>query len=281
MKCFYHSADLDGKCSGAIVKHRFPNCEMIGFDYGLRFPWETIEAGEQVIMVDVSLDMGEMMQLHTLTNFTWIDHHLSAMKEADAKGFNPPGVRTVGLSACELAWAYFFPTLPLPRAVRLLGRYDVWDKTDPNAELFNYGMRGEESEPGEPIWLALFLNHKPDTDEIIKKGLGILRYQDECDALYAKQQAFDTMFEGLPAVVLNVRGNSRTFKSVYRPLIHELMIMFYLRKDGKWNISLYSDKSHVDCSAICKKFGGGGHKGAAGFQPEELPQNLKNGIPRK
>ena len=54
MKCFYHSSDLDGHCSGAIVKARFPECEMIGINYGQPFPWGDIEEGEIVYMVDSS-----------------------------------------------------------------------------------------------------------------------------------------------------------------------------------------------------------------------------------
>ena len=30
MKCYYHSADLDGHCSGEIVRRRYPECQMIG-----------------------------------------------------------------------------------------------------------------------------------------------------------------------------------------------------------------------------------------------------------
>ena len=37
--------------------------------------------------------------------------------------------------------------------------------------------------------------------------------------------------------------------------------------DGKqYNFSLYNDNGLVDCSLIAKQFGGGGHKGAAGFR---------------
>lgn len=32
--CFYHKADLDGVCSGDIVKHFVPDVERYGFDYG-------------------------------------------------------------------------------------------------------------------------------------------------------------------------------------------------------------------------------------------------------
>lgn len=40
--------------------------------------------------------------------------------------------------------------------------------------------------------------------------------------------------------------------------------------NGKeWIVSMYS--ASVDVSAICKKYGGGGHKGAAGFHAMKLP----------
>jgi hypothetical protein len=52
---------------------------------------------------------------------------------------------------------------------------------------------------------------------------------------------------------------------------YDLMILFVRRKDNLWNVSLYSTKDDIDCGAIAKSFGGGGHKGAAGFQCDELP----------
>jgi len=32
--CFYHSADLDGHCSGAIVRKVFPQAQLVGANYG-------------------------------------------------------------------------------------------------------------------------------------------------------------------------------------------------------------------------------------------------------
>lgn len=41
--------------------------------------------------------------------------------------------------------------------------------------------------------------------------------------------------------------------------------------DGKqYHFSLYNDNGLVDCSIIAKQFGGGGHKGAAGFRIKSL-----------
>jgi hypothetical protein len=43
MICFYHSADLDGHCSGAIIKKVHPECELIGINYGDEFPWDKVK----------------------------------------------------------------------------------------------------------------------------------------------------------------------------------------------------------------------------------------------
>ena len=42
-----------------------------------------------------------------------------------------------------------------------------------------------------------------------------------------------------------------------------------------WAFSLYNDNGEVDCSAIAKQFGGGGHKGAAGFVTNDLTSIFK------
>ena len=36
-------------------------------------------------------------------------------------------------------------------------------------------------------------------------------------------------------------------------------------------VSLYTTQADLDVAEICKKHGGGGHKGAAGFTCNELP----------
>ena len=46
--CIYHSADLDGVCSGAIMRRAFPEATMLGYDYGQPFPWEMVGPGTDV-----------------------------------------------------------------------------------------------------------------------------------------------------------------------------------------------------------------------------------------
>jgi oligoribonuclease NrnB/cAMP/cGMP phosphodiesterase (DHH superfamily) len=132
--CIYHSIDLDGWMSAAIVKHWFnqqkvPNKQgedcntlnFIGYNYGQPIP--DLSEYDKVIMCDVSFPKEEMSKLSDpLGRLIWIDHHKSAILENAA--LECKGYRDVEFSACELTWKYFFPNEEMPEIVRLLGMYD-------------------------------------------------------------------------------------------------------------------------------------------------------------
>lgn len=316
MKCFYHSADLDGHCSAAIVKAVYPECELIGINYGDLFPWDRVDVpDDQVIMVDFCLQpFDDMVRLQTHCNLTWIDHHKSAIEAYDAwqeqqKAFLLPhekitiaGFRDVKFAGCELTWEYFHPVyrdqrlwptnndtilpLSLPRAVHLLGRYDIWDHSDPDTLPFQYGIRLAQTDPGrnpvcmEELWYPLFLGipvHRPFSDQIILDGSVVMRYVDQENRKYCAA-AFETALDGLKCIAVNkILTSSQLFGSVWDPGKYDAMLTFGWR-NGSWTVSLYSTRPDIDVSAVCKARGGGGHKGAAGFQCIELPFALARGI---
>jgi uncharacterized protein len=297
MKCFYHSADLDGHCSGAIVKFRYPECAMIGINYGQDFPFDDFikQPGQTVFMVDFCLQPFEQMErLQKLCNLIWIDHHAKgSIDEAEKRGFICCGSREIGKAGCELVWEYIFGSPgvdfnPMPSAVTLLGRYDVWDHADQAVLPFQYGMRQFKNTlpENQDLWAPL-LSSEPTSEKllvsIIDTGKVILDYEESQNAKFCKAYAFETILylgdgdvptEALDAICAN-RGftNSKLFDSVYDPVKHHLMITFVRLKPPahKWTVSLYSTRDDVDCGAIAKVFGGGGHKGAAGFQCVDLP----------
>lgn len=274
MKCIFHGDDLDGKCSAAIIAIIFPECEFIGMNYTSKFPWDKIEPGESVIMVDFCLQpVEQMLKLEKLADLTWIDHHEQAIKAVAEAGFNAPGYRRVGMAACELTWAYFHIS-PAPRAVTLLGRYDVFDFREPAVEPFQYGMRILDNEPCSAIWGSLLpekTGRVPDNERLIeritKEGEVAVRYRDAEAADYMRLYSFETKFEGQRALCVN-RGHSG--KQLFgKAEGFDLLIGFVRDPSGTWTVSLYS--STVDVAEIADKYGGGGHKNAAGFQAEELP----------
>jgi len=274
MKCFYHSADLDGHCSGFIVKIAHPEAELIGINYGEPFPWDEIRESDEIVMVDFALQPydSEMTRLLCSHDVTWIDHHKTAAIVTETCAFK--GVFRVGIGACALCWEYYFPEKPLPTFVKLLAEYDIWNHSDPRTLPFQYGMRQfKDTWPdNQDLWHSLF-----DVEEVHRIcGVGqvILDYQNAENEKYAASCAFETELDGLKCIAINkMLTNSKVFDYVWNPEEYHMMLSFGWRK-GKWTVILYSTRPDVDCSVIAKSHGGGGHKGASGFQCKDLPFRL-------
>jgi len=273
----YHSADLDGYSSGAIIKKKYPNAKLIGWDYGNPIP--DLPDGAKVIMSDISFPMEKMYHIANKCDLTWIDHHISAIKACDE--FFAPNVVAINfravlnstISACELTWGELFPNDRLPESIRLLGTYDSW--RNDNLEYwenkvmpFQYGMRlicnSPKNFPQELFWDISFV------EAVTENGELIISYQKEQNELQCRKASFEIEWNGLKCICLNGGGfNSLVFGSVYDESKHDVMMPFQFN-GKKWTISLYSTKDEIDCSEIAKTMGGGGHKGAAGFQVDDI-----------
>lgn len=279
MKCFYHSVDLDGHASGAIVKYKFPECEMIGINYGERFPFEMINPEESIFMIDFTLQpfyqMGELKD--KCYELFWIDHHKTAIDEAYRYKFFTDGLVRSGIGACALTWEFLFMDEPMPETIRLLAEYDVWNHSDPKTLPFQYGFRSLDNTypDNQDLWKS-FLKDNRRIDEVVEFGNIILAYEARQNQKYCEAHAFETVFGSLNAICIN-KGltNSKIFDSVYDPNKHDIMITFCRLKlpEREWTVSLYTTHEDVDCGELAKGFGGGGHKKAAGFQCKILPFN--------
>lgn len=285
MIIIHHNRDLDGYASGAICKLKYPDATLIGWDYKDPIPDFEQFRGQDVIMIDISFPIDEMIELRRRSkSLTWIDHHISAKKEFDAKLGNTPfeahGITYVykdRTAACEIGWEYLFYDRRVPYAITLLGRYDTWRQEEGDWEgetlPFQYGMRTHCKSP-ETFDPALFEERFIPTQLIAirNEGKAILKYQEQQDAEACKRGAFVAPVGGRPAICLNTRSfSSNTMKSVYDPKFHDLMVGFEFT-GTKWSVSLRSDKPDVDVSLIAKARGGGGHAGAAGFTCLDLEE---------
>lgn len=247
-----------------------------------------------------------------LPDFVWIDHHATSIATHPAR---IPGYRIDGVAACRLAWQWFsragarkscscstpgavivgecpsceapMPTKQAfierkvvePLAVRLAGEYDVWDKRDPDADIFQYALRATDP---TTYWPGL-LDPTMDSEltdcqvsqavvySIIPFGIAAQRYARTVDAANMKA-SFIREWEGLKFLCLNGRGNSLTFASRDVPETgHDALMMFY-HNGEKLCVSLYhaNHRKDLDLSAIAVKHGGGGHRGACGFTCKAL-----------
>ena len=277
MICYYHGSDLDGHCAGAIVKRWYPQCKMVPVNYGDNVPH--VE-GRGVFVVDFSWPIEQMQRLHEQNRLRWIDHHKTAIEAerlfiSKNVHYRPiPGIREIGKAGCELTCQYLYPDEPMPLAVHLLGRYDVWDHSDERVLPFQFGMRiQDKTNPDSDIWHELLKTSHMTTEyveSIINAGKHIIKYRESQNAKYAKSCAFDTEIAGYRTIACNIGlSNSQIFDSVFDPSKHDIMCTFVYRK-GKWNCTLYSKDNGPDVGEIARQFGGGGHENAAGFSLETL-----------
>jgi hypothetical protein len=258
----------------------------------LDLPWKDF-MGADIIVVDFSIQpFSDFQRMATMANtILWIDHHKSAIDEWKQQEGHPAWCPIVTLldtskAGCELAWDYYYVGKIMPLGVRYLGRYDVWDhEFSENVLPFQYGMRLRDLDPGtgndRAEWdMVLSTDGSDDCyiAECIRDGETVLKYQVRQDEISAKAGCFGLEWEDLNWICANHGGRgSKFFDSVWEPDQYDGMMGFSWNGE-QWTFGLYSNKPEIDCGALAKKYGGGGHPGAAGFRTKELPFDLANSI---
>lgn len=281
--------DIDGQASGAIIQRYLNNWgkypTMIQMNYDDVFPWDLIDSETEVWMTDFSLQpWSEMERLkETCKNFRWIDHHKTAIESynewAERTRSRMNGLRRDGTAACRLCWEYCYSLISEPTAIYLAGVYDVWAWQDvPGAIEFQYGTKFYETNPaeeeGKSFWKEQIQHPKSAHTKVVQEGKLLMRYKERSNANFIKSHSFETTLDELSVIAVNRKGNSQQFNAVWDPKKHDAMLTFCWAK-GIWTVSLYSDRKDVDVSLVAKKYGGGGHRSAAGFQVKELPFKLR------
>jgi hypothetical protein len=297
--CFFHD-DHDGSCSAAIfmrwVNH-YHNTEVkcISVNYNRDFPFDILKPGDDVCLVDFSMQRsGEWQKLLDITDkVSWIDHHKSAIEEAEKQGMsNLPGLRSADHAGCELTWMYCYGKgSPMPEVVRLVGDYDRWQfvfgertkhfnsglstmiDTRPESDFWNKTLRVPKDNSYErDIDASIILAHKT-VNKIVKIGKKLMAKSKISNTESLQNWGFEVEFCGHKCLAVNRNPcGSLFFESIGENYDILMPIVF----DGKqWTVSLYcsgSEKSKgIDMSALASAQGGGGHFGAAGFQCQELP----------
>lgn len=271
----YHYRDLDGWTSAVIMREKYPDIKLIGYDHYQPFDYDL--TGEDVILADIILPIDKMIEIsHIANSFLWIDHHESnyILYLNNKDRFDKIEV-VYGemISACELTWNQLFPDYKMPHAVQYAGECDVFRRPDLNhwenvSRPFAMGM----------MMICSSVNSYPleilyDDDalkSIIDDGMLIKKYQDRMNSSICKNTAYEVEFHGLNAIcICSQPHSSLVFNDVYDPNKHDVMIMYHFTGEY-WKYSIYTTSDVINCSDYANIYGGGGHRQASGFQTPEL-----------
>lgn len=283
MKIFYHN-DMDGRCAGYwVIKETdtTENKEAIAINYNKPFPLDIIEPGEEVYIVDYSIEPAEMKSLLDKTSHvTWIDHHISAIEKYKDFDSNIRGVRVNGIAGCVLTWVYLHKMtdrgqgeiipfdkrmlVSTPLFTELIGDRDVWAwKHKDLTKHFHAGAQIYNTHPQSHDW-EIFCN---SPWAVIEQGEIVERYRKKWHEEIASDFAFPVKFEGHDCIAINQgRTSSQLFDSIKEDIKEKFDIYITFVYDGnKYTYSLYTEKPGINVSQIAIKYGGGGHQKAAGF----------------
>ncbi len=282
MKCFYHN-DHDGRCAGAIVAKYENNYNLSDFfevDYVMKLPLDVIRENETVYFVDYSFKKDTIWQLEKVLektrNVIWIDHHTSSlnleMELPWAKEIE--GIRQDKISGAGLTYMYLFGCEfdDLPYFIKLISDYDCWlYKFEPDTTFFKIGVETEKFDALDDVWIDLFKDEEKGfivtIDDLIETGKIIKGYIDRDNEQYRKSFAYETKIVGHKCLAVNRKSNSWIFGEKYNEYP---LVMVWVFDGKKYIYSIFSSNKDVDCSKIAESYGGGGHKGAAGFSSDEL-----------
>lgn len=271
MKCFYHANCNDGSGAALAVwmARGDEGNEYIPVQYGYAPP--KIEEGDEVIIVDFSYSRAYLRAMaQRASSILVIDHHKTAQEQLagvdDGKGCRIDTIFDMHKSGAVLAWEHFMPGAEEQLLFNAIQDRDLWKF---------------EMDETRNIHAALCM--RPDWRKWKRfiTGNSIMRIMSlitQGSAINAFMRIQMEKIVKSPPVRWDVTGDIVPVYHLPGFMISDTLHMALERwPDAPYAVNVmhlpekivYSLRSRsdedVDVSAICMRFGGGGHMHAAGF----------------
>lgn len=289
--CLYHEGCFDGFTAAWAVWRKYQDWCFIPVNYGQPVP-DLLEvykaqraAGSfpipdpidlsdgpvyvpeinHVVLVDFSYPPAELHVLADVAEFvTVIDHHKSAIEKL--QGFYRPNVTMVldvNFSGARLTWDHFHTGQLVPNLVEYVEDRDLWRWKLTKSQEINAWIRTLPFEFVEFDEAHVQLRHPEGFAAAVAAGDAVLR-SDRRYVEAACKAARRITFMGVEVPIVNA---SILQSEIGNKLAegHWFSLVWSVGADGRVLHSLRSVASGIDVSEIAKPYGGGGHRGAAGF----------------
>lgn len=271
----YHAHCTDGFGAAYAAWKAFgENAEYVAMNYDdkrMSDPQaiEQLVKGRLVYVLDFSFPTHVTKQIiQESSMFIWLDHHKTAFENwaGDERELYLDETEYTNIildnnkSGAMLAWEYFHPEIKPPLVIQHIDDRDRWQ----------FKLRGSKEihaalQTNKP-WSFEHWDELVDPDNygsLYSAGLAIIKAQE--------QQVGSTASYSRKCTINDQTGLSVNTNVHISEVGHELAkksgtyaLVWYLNAENRANCSLRSEGDY-DVSAIARRFGGGGHKNAAGF----------------
>ena len=265
--CIYHGNCLDGFGAAWAVRHSLG--DDVEFYKGIHQQPPPDVDGRDVLLVDFSYKKTVLeTMLKTAASITILDHHVSAEEDLSTllKSGEINGLFDLSKSGAMLAWEWFNSDQPVPRLIAHIQDRDLWQfkltgTREINAALSSYPFNFE-------VWDTLMANTNGELDTLRRDGVAIERkLQKDVKQLIASGVR-RMIIGGYDVPVLNASlayvSDAGNIMSAGEPFA----ACYWDHPDGR-SFSLRSRDdggvTGINVAEVAKKYGGGGHKNAAGF----------------
>ena len=254
----YHDGCRDGFCAAWCVWRRYPNAEFVAGVFGAPPPDVT---GRDVIIVDFSYprDVLERMA-DEASSLLVLDHHKTA--QAALAGL-PYAIFDMERSGAGMAWDHFFPGQARPWIVDYVEDRDLWRHKLPNGPAVNAYISTLPY-----VFETWYSVSRQSLESIVPLGY-VVEDKIRQYVIETAKSARRVFFEGHDVPCVNAPITDISELVGFLSNGEYFAIGWHQGKDAIFRYSLRS-RGDFDVSELAKKYGGGGHKNAAGFSSDRL-----------
>lgn len=258
-----HHDDNDGYCAAYAARKMFGKeiKAIKAVQYRQDFPYELIDEDSKVFILDFSYSKEILDDVAGKVAFLRvIDHHKTA---ADVLKDAPYAYFDMSMSGCELAWQYFFDT-EAPDVLKYVGDRDIWRWAMPESHEVNEGIPLFGDNTSHEFWDDLIDNWETHKDLVFR--IGRIAYKSLQAAIKAvADRAIPVEIEGKKVGFMNYTSSFSNAGNVIAERDEFDYAMSYFVTDNSVVFSLRGCDRKLAVNEIVTKFGGGGHRNAAGF----------------
>lgn len=263
IRILYHSGCWDGfGAAWAAYKHfGTSGVSYIPVSYGRPLP-RGLEKEDAVYILDFAYDRETLDALASrVAQLEVHDHHKSHIEELKTASYFHFDLYKSG---AVLAWERFHPDVPVPKLLEYVQARDLWkqDTVEKGEEIIAW-LRSYEHD--FELWDELVIALETRFVEIAMAGGGILRAERQMVQTMVRHPWWTTIGGHEVPVVNATTLYSECGQALCQAFPEAPFAAYFtVRSDGvvQWGLR---GLGKIDCSAVAKKYGGGGHHNAAGF----------------